>query len=200
MIFKLFYRHEVHGEQHTRQAGGILAANHLSFLDPPLIAISTREEIHFLAESYLFENFLLRALILKLNAHPIKGTAVSLDSLKTACRLLNADKKIVVFPEGQRSLDGELGNFETGIGMLALKTKKPVTPVYISGTFEIWDSARFLPRLSGKTLCIFGSAIHPEAFSHLDKKSAQQALAHEVRLAIEGLRLWHQQGAVGHPP
>src|SRR5438552_5797557 len=108
VLFRALYSHEVYlPEQLLYNQGAIIAANHASFLDPPLIAVSWPEPIHFLARKELFEKPLLQPIITGLNAHPLGGTN-DLSSLKLACKLLQEGKKILVFPEGTRSHDGKL--------------------------------------------------------------------------------------------
>src|SRR5262245_53836190 len=103
-LIRLFYRHKVYGVMHIPKGAAILSANHTSFLDPPVIAISCPEEVSYLAKEGLFTNPFLKKLIINLNAYPVtdKG-ARNLNSFKTVITLLNEGKKVVIFPEGIRS-------------------------------------------------------------------------------------------------
>ena len=185
LLFSLLYSHEVHLPKEKIYPGGaIIAANHASFFDPPLIAVSWPEPIHFLAKKELFGLFLLRSIITGLNAHPLGGKH-DLSSLKLACKLLQEGKKVLVFPEGTRSPDGQIAPFRSGIGLLAKKSGCPVIPAYIHGAFELWPKTKRLPRLwKQKTACIFGSPIYLEK----DDKEGQDLLAQQVKKEIELLR------------
>jgi long-chain acyl-CoA synthetase len=74
--------------------------------------------------------------------------------------LLGQGKALCIFPEGQRSFDGELGHFKKGVGILALKLDVPVVPAKIKGAFEALPRGRLLPR-PRKITVAFGEAIKP---------------------------------------
>lgn len=200
MIFKVLYSHRVYGLEHVCQGRAIIAPNHASFLDPPLIGASWPKEVSFLARKSLFSSFLWGPIIKRLNAYPVTGTAQDLGSIKLICQLLNQDHQVVIFPTGIRSSDGTLGEIKAGIGMLALRCNAPITPVYIVGSFTIWNRQHYFPRLYGKTACVIGSSICCEDFKHLDKKAAQELIGEQVRKSLEALHTWYDNGAQGVPP
>lgn len=198
--FSLFHRHRTYGLTHIPKGPCIIAPNHASYYDPPLIAISSQEEVYFLARKSLFEHFFLATMIKQLNAFPVSGNTQDLSSFKLIFRLLAENKKVVIFPEGFRSFDGSLSEIKSGIGMIALKRKCPIIPVYIHGSFNIWPRGRFFPKLFGKTACVFGSPILMDDFAALDKKKAQEAAVQKCYLSITALREWYLAGAEGTPP
>lgn len=199
IIFSLFYRYKTYGMR-SYKGGAIIASNHVSFLDPPLIGASWPEETHYLARASLFKSFFFGQLLKNLHAHPVEGSAQDLKSIKTACQLLDQEKKLVIFPEGIRSADGEMKPIKTGIAMLALRTKKPIIPTYIHGAFEIWPRFKKWPTWKGQLACVFGKPIFIESYLHLEKKAAQEKIAEDVKQAIENLRRWVENGAVGEIP
>lgn len=198
--FSLFHHHKVFGSQHLPKGPCILAPNHASFYDPPLMSISCKDEIHFLARGSLFNQYFFKIIISHLNAYPITGTTQDLSSIKLILQLIKDQKKVVVFPEGIRSFDGHLSPIKSGIGMLAIKCNCQIVPVYIHGTFEVWPRTRKFPRISGETACVFGSPISPDSFSKYHKKEAQQKIAQHVQRSIEALRQWYLDGAKNTPP
>jgi 1-acyl-sn-glycerol-3-phosphate acyltransferase len=200
VIYKVFYRHRVYGRARFSKKGAILASNHVSNLDPPLLAISWFEEVHFLAKEELFKNRLFGKFISALNAHPISGGASDIQVLKESCRLLEEGKHLILFPEGQRSVDNRLGEIKPGIGMLVLRAHAAIVPAYIHGTFAIWPKGKKFPKLWGKTACVFGTPIDTDNFLHLEKKEAQKAIADALTKAITDLRSWYEAGAKGSPP
>jgi 1-acyl-sn-glycerol-3-phosphate acyltransferase len=187
--FHLFYHLKVYGVENIVSGKAIISSNHTSFLDPPLIATCCPEEIFFLARKSLFSTFVFGSLITNLNAFPVTGTAQDLGSMKLICKLLNDKKKVVIFPEGIRSFDGELMPFKTGIGMLALRCEAPIIPIYIHGCYQIWNRSQQIPKLWGNAACMIGPAIYPNEYAHLEKKEAHKAIADRLKVAIETLKL-----------
>ena len=196
--FHLLYRHKTYGIEHFPEGGAIIAPNHASFWDPPMVAVSAPHEVSFLARSTLFGPF-LGPFLRRLKTFPAKG-AESLDSIKMICSLLKEGKKVVIFPEGHRTEDGHLGPFKSGVAMLALRAQCPIIPAYIEGTYSIWDRWHRLPRLFGRTACVFGTPISCEPYLKMPKREAQEAMALAVRQSIEALEAWYNTGAQGSPP
>jgi 1-acyl-sn-glycerol-3-phosphate acyltransferase len=190
VYFLLFYRLKIYGLENLPEGPAILAPNHVSFLDPPLIAASCKEEVSFLARSSLFEHFLMGPIISRLNSYPVSGTAQDLSSFKLIGELLRKNKKVVVFPEGIRSDDGELGAIKSGIGMLSQRSLAPIVPVYINGTFEVWNKAQKFPKPWGKISCVFGKPIYPQNFENFGKKQAQEKMAAATEESILSLKSW----------
>ena len=121
----------------------MMAANHESFLDPPLVGIAYSKEIYFLARKTLFRGF-GAWLYPRMNAIPIDQDRPDMTSLKTIIKLLKQGNQVVVFPEGSRTLDGELQSAEAGTGLMVTKSKAVVQPIRIFGARDA------LPRGSGK--------------------------------------------------
>ena len=199
-FLKFFYRHKVYGLEHYFRGGGIIASTHASFLDPPIVSCSWPEEVHFLARGSLFNNRAFAKLIEALNTHPISGEVSDIAIFKEVQKLISQGKKVILFPEGSRSVDGELMPIKPGIAFIAMRAKVPITPTYIDGAFEIWHRGSKLPRLRGKTACVFGSPIRFSQFEGLPKREAMEAITSELEKSIQGLRDWHKAGAKGTPP
>lgn len=194
-FFHFFYRHQVFGKKNLPTGPCILAPNHVSYLDPPLVAISCNEEVNFLARGSLFKkSFLFKKLLSSLNSYPITGTGQDIASIKLIIYLLEHNKKIVIFPEGQRAHEDTLLPIKPGIGMLASRCHCPIIPVYIHGTYNIWPRRNFLPKLWGRTACVFGSPISWEDYKHLHKKEAQERIAKTLEESIKDLKEWYLHG------
>lgn len=183
------YRHKTYGIENIPPGPAIIAPNHISFYDPPLIAISCNDPVSFLAKDILFEKWPLGSIIRRLNSHPVSGTAGDLKSMKTILKLLKNKNKVIIFPEGVRTDDGKLSEVKPGVCMLAIRANVPIIPTYIHGTYEIWPRHKLLPRLSGKTRCVFGKPIYPENFRELGKKEAQKQMASTLKESIDSLRI-----------
>ncbi|MCH9630539.1 MAG: 1-acyl-sn-glycerol-3-phosphate acyltransferase [Chlamydiia bacterium] len=199
-FLRLFFRFRVYGQEHYYDGAGIIAANHASYLDPVVLSSAWPEEVHFLAKEPLFKIFGLGWFIRKLNSHPLKGTANDLGVIKQICGLLKTGKKVILFPEGQRSYDDKLLPIKPGVALLVSKSNSAIIPAYIFGTFEAWSRNRSFPSFGKKVGCVFGTPIKWAAFSHLDKREAQEALAKTLTDAIHALKTWYESGAKGSPP
>lgn len=200
LFLRGIYRHRVYGLEHFHPGGAIIASNHASYLDPPISAISSPEEVHFLAKADLFKIPVFSSLIRALNSHPVSGDVGDIGVFKLLCQLLKEGKKIVLFPEGSREEKDELEPLKPGIGMLISRTNTFILPLYIHGTFKIWNKFRKLPKLGGKTASVFGSPIHYASFAHLGKREAHEAIAQRLFEALSALRAWYEAGAHGTPP
>ncbi len=121
----------------------LIASNHQSFLDPPLIGNLYKDEMVFFARKTLFKGP-AKWVYPQWNAVPVDQDRPDMSSMKTVIRKLREGWRVLVFPEGARTLDGEIGEAAPGVGLIAVKAGVPIQPVRISGA----DKA--LPRGSGK--------------------------------------------------
>ena len=96
-------------------------------------------------------------------------------------------KKVIIFPEGTRSKTGELQPFKPGVSLLISRTEAPVIPAYLHGTFSIWSAKRKLPKLWGKTACVFGKPLYFYKDTPPEEVSAK--LFHE----IQALKKWYEK-------
>ena len=126
----------VHRERIIEEGGVILAMNHQSYLDPPLAGIACRREIHYLARKTLLEWPVLGPIFPKLRVIPVNQERADMSALKTVIKLIRAGECTVVFPEGARTLDGELQPAQPGLGLIIAKTLAPVVPMRIFGAHE----------------------------------------------------------------
>lgn len=144
------------------KGGALLAANHQSYLDPPLVAACLPREMHFMARRSLFRNPLFRALIVRCNAFPIERDTADVKGVKEAIARLQAGHLLLVFPEGTRTRDGSIGPMKPGVGILAERAACPIVPVLIDGAHEVWPKGRLLPR-PGRIRVVFGRPFRPES-------------------------------------
>ncbi len=148
-VYRILFRFRFYGAQNvpsdTQARGVILAPNHASFIDPPILGISLKRRVTFLAKEYLFKNFIVGAVLRGIGAYPIKSEKDDFRSIRDLIRLLKGGQCVVVFPEGTRSADGQMKEPESGIGFLAAKSAAYVVPVYIRGSYEAYPKgAKFL--------------------------------------------------------
>jgi 1-acyl-sn-glycerol-3-phosphate acyltransferase len=128
------------------QGGVILASNHASFLDPPLVGSGLKRDINYLARESLFRFPGIGALLRSWNAVPVDRDGGGAKGLKTILdRLLNG-AGIILFPEGTRTKDGNLQPARSGIGLTVIKSDAVVIPVRTFGTFEAFGRNHKFPR------------------------------------------------------
>ena len=200
VVFKLLYRHRVYGAGKNFPESAIIAANHVSFFDPILVSISYSKDMHFLARQSLFRFSFFGMLIKKLQAHPIQKGALNITSIKLINRLLRSGKRVLIFPEGKRSDNGNFQKLLPGVGTLSVQNKVCIIPVYLHGSYEVWSNRCKFPKLYGKTACVFGSPILYEEIAGLGKKEAVEECTKRLESAILALKAWYEDGATGEPP
>lgn len=198
IFFKCCFRLKIYGIEHFRPGAAIIAANHTSFYDPPVLSISCPEEVHFLARGSLFEVPLLGWLIKTLNTHPVARGVSDAAVFREMIELLQAGNKLILFPEGKRSETGALLPLERGLAFLVQKAECRVIPAYIKGAFEAWPRRRKVPKFFGKMTVVFGSPIEWEEGA--DKKESQGRITALTEEAIRKLKQWLENGARGSPP
>ena len=130
-------------ENLPRSGGNLLAMNHQSYLDPPIVALaSDPRPIHFLARKTLMSWPILGACFPRLNVVPIDQERPDMSALKSVIRLVRAGESTIVFPEGARTLDGHFGPAQPGIGLIIAKTLAPVVPMRVFGAFDAMPPGR----------------------------------------------------------
>ena len=159
----LKYRLRVSGREHVPARGGaVIAANHCSYLDPPVMAgCSNRRIVHFMARDTLFSNPVARWFFPRVGVIALDRTKGDLGALKKAIATLKEGHVIGLFPEGTRSPDGHMREAKGGIGFLIAKGDVPVVPIYISGTHEAFPKGadKFRP---SRIFARVGKPIAPE--------------------------------------
>ena len=137
LIGRLFFRLRIIHRERVIQAGPvILAMNHQSYLDPPLAGITCDRSIYFLARRTLMDTPMLGWLLPKLNVIPVNQEGIDRSALKALIRALKSGNAALVFPEGARTLDGDLQPAQPGLGLVIAKTLAPVVPMRIFGAHE----------------------------------------------------------------
>jgi 1-acyl-sn-glycerol-3-phosphate acyltransferase len=137
LIGRLFFRLRIiHRERIIQTGPVILAMNHQSYLDPPLAGITCDRAIYFLAKRTLIDVPVLGWLLPKLNVIPVNQEGIDRSALKALIRVLKSGNAALVFPEGARTLDGDLQPAQPGLGLVIAKTLAPVVPMRIFGAHE----------------------------------------------------------------
>jgi 1-acyl-sn-glycerol-3-phosphate acyltransferase len=145
IILKVFYRFEVIGSENIPEEGGVIvAANHVSYLDPPVIGAALKRRATFMAREGLFKIPIIGGCI-RAYSFPVRRGRPQPSTIKEAVQRLKSGELLVMFPEGGRSSDGSPLDAKRGIGMIAAMSRMPVVPTCIKGTEEALPvGAKFL--------------------------------------------------------
>ncbi|MCA9302543.1 MAG: 1-acyl-sn-glycerol-3-phosphate acyltransferase [Phycisphaerales bacterium] len=167
-----------------REGAVLLVANHQSFLDPPIVSAAIRHRhTDFLARDGLFKFKPFGWLISTLHASPIKQGAGDSGAMKATIAKLNEGKMLLVFPEGSRTPDGDMHEFQRGIGVLLKRVDCAVVPVGISGAFHAWPRTRRLPKLLNRpSAVVYGHPIRSTMLMEAGVDQAISRLTHEVAI------------------
>jgi 1-acyl-sn-glycerol-3-phosphate acyltransferase len=132
---KLFFRFDVKGKENIPSVGGfILAGNHVSYLDPIVFGVACPLKLNYMARDTLFRNPFAAWALRHANVFPLKRNSADVGALKEALRRLKSGGGILLFPEGTRSVDGEVQEALQGVGFLARKSGVTVVPAFVKGT------------------------------------------------------------------
>ena len=167
-IFFVIFRLHVEGRENVPQTGAIIVApNHKSDWDPPLIGVAFNTRIiHYMAKEELFKNPFLGWLIRQFGTFPVKRGTVDRTAIRQALRELKAGNPLGIFPEGTRIRREGLGRFHSGMASLALMTGTPVVPVAVIGS-------RWMPHKKGPLAVLIGKPVEVKKQRPTDEKVAE---------------------------
>jgi 1-acyl-sn-glycerol-3-phosphate acyltransferase len=191
LLGRIFFRlRVVHRERMINRGPVILAANHQSFLDPPLAGSVSDRAVYFLARRTLLDGPFLGWLLPKLNVIPVDSEGgKDRTALKALIRILRAGEGTLVFPEGQRTEDGRLQPALPGLGLVIAKTMAPVVPMRIFGAYEAWPMREKWPRPGHVTIVVGEPIYFTEQDLEPRDKELYQRLSQRVMDAIAALSM-----------
>ncbi|HLZ53489.1 MAG TPA: lysophospholipid acyltransferase family protein [Verrucomicrobiae bacterium] len=192
--YATYFRWRVFNPERVPETGAvILASNHASFLDPPLVGAGLKRGINYLARESLFRFPGVGALLRSWSAVPVDRDGGGAAGLKAILDRLLAGGGIILFPEGTRTRDGKLQGARSGIGLVVIKSTAPVVPVRVFGTYEAYGRHIKFPR--PKRIAVkYGQAMNFEKLraearncSKPRLKEIYQQIADEIMAAIAKL-------------
>jgi 1-acyl-sn-glycerol-3-phosphate acyltransferase len=134
-LARFFFRLKVFGHDWIPKQGGVLiASNHVSYLDIPLLGCAMKRKAHFIGKVELIRNPVMAFLFRYLNGIPIRRGGVNWKVFQEIADLLKKGEVVVIYPEGGINITGDLKKLKPGIGMLVAMTGVPVIPALIKGT------------------------------------------------------------------
>jgi cytidylate kinase len=148
LLFRLLFHLRISGLENVPQGGAIIAPNHQSFWDIPLVGLALAgRRTHFMAKSELFRNPLFARIIRTLLAFPVRRGAPDRTAIRYAIDILKQGELLTIFPEGTRSKTGELKAAEAGLALIAARARVPIVPVGIKGTRLMFSREERFPRV-----------------------------------------------------
>ncbi|MFI5356880.1 MAG: lysophospholipid acyltransferase family protein [Opitutales bacterium] len=193
VIYGMFFRGEVAGlENLPAQGSFLIAANHASFLDPPLIGSQVPRQLAFFARRTLWKGGFASWWLDKVGTIPVdRDGGQDVSAIKRVLKALRDDRGLILFPEGTRTPDGELRAPKAGVGLIACRAQVPVVPARIFGSFEAFGKGRAL-RLGTPVSIVFGAPIPPAAYDN--------PAAGKERYQIASARIFAHIAALRRPP
>jgi len=190
-VLRLFVRVRVTGRGRVPGQGAcLLCPNHQTFVDGFFLAatlpVAALERTFYVGASELFESRASRAFARLINLVPIDPDAHLVDAMRAGAAGLRLGGMLMLFPEGERSIDGELKRFRKGAAILASAVGVPIVPVGLTGFYPLWPRTQpiqwraFWPPRRREVTIAFGEPLHVEA-------GHEEAGTEDVRTAVERL-------------
>ena len=187
-------RLEVVGKENLPKSGPfILVANHQSFLDPIIVQVMCRRPVHTLAKSTQFTGKIMAWVMPRSNGIPTRRYRIEPQAVRVVLRLLAEGEAVGVYPEGERSWDGQLQPFRRGTIRLLLKAGVPIIPCGVVGSYDVWP--RWSKTVRRRRVRVeFGKAIQWPAMNRREERNAFLQEATELLTATLGsLSSWEHR-------
>jgi len=194
LYYRIFHRMRFEGLEHVPVTGPIVVvANHLSHLDPPLVAavVGRRRAVAFMARHTLFQSWWFGRFIRYLGAFPVDRDAKGSEAMREAIARVQQGHAGLLFPEGTRQIRDEVGAFKPGFLLLVRRTDAAVIPVGLDGTFDAWPKGAARPKPGVRVAVAVGAAIPAADLAAMSGQNAAdlvrervaelKARAHELR-------------------
>ncbi|MGA3006878.1 MAG: lysophospholipid acyltransferase family protein [Opitutaceae bacterium] len=164
-LYDACFRGEVSGQENIPAHGSfILAANHASLLDPPIVGCHVPRQFSFFARKTLWKPGFPSWWLDTVGTIPIdRDGSTDVMAVKRVLQTLRAGRPVIMFPEGTRSRDGRLQQPKSGVGMFACRASVPVLPARIFGSFDAFGRSRGL-RLGQPIHITYGRVLQPADF------------------------------------
>lgn len=147
-IFKIIYLFKIENKPIKLPEGNlIICANHLSNLDPIIVALVTDRKVNFMAKKELFKFKFFGKILNALGAFPVDRKASDIESIRKAMSILKSNDVLGIFPEGTRIMndkDIKLSNFNNGIAMIASRSNSDILPIEIKGKYSLFGGIKII--------------------------------------------------------
>lgn len=166
VVYGIAFRGEVIGQEYLPADGAFLiASNHASFIDPPVVGSMVPRQLCFFARKTLWKPGVASWWLDNVGTIPVdRDGGQDVSALKRVLRSLKDNKGLILFPEGTRSPNGQLQSPKAGVGFIVCRSQVPVVPARIFGSYEAFGKGVKLPRLGTSISVVFGPPIKPEQY------------------------------------
>jgi 1-acyl-sn-glycerol-3-phosphate acyltransferase len=162
---QIWFRGEVVGTDNFPTDGPFLiASNHASHFDPPIVGSHVPRQMRFFARKSLWNNKLMAWWLNEVETIPVERDSGDVGAIKRVLQALKEDRAVVLFPEGTRTTDGHLQKAKAGVGLMACKTGVPVVPCRVYGSFTAFGKGTKIPRFGTPIDIVFGPPISPAEY------------------------------------
>jgi 1-acyl-sn-glycerol-3-phosphate acyltransferase len=188
-LYRVLWRvHVEGGEQLPRRGSAIVAANHVSFFDSVVLVMAARRTLSFVGKVEYLDSWKTRRLLPALGMIPVDRSdgRRAMMALQTAAGVLRAGRLFAIYPEGTRSLDGDLHPGHTGAAYLSMATGAPIVPTGIVGTSRIQPPGTRFPRPFRPVTIRFGTPIDPTIYTG-GRRHRRRLITDDVMTAIQSL-------------
>ncbi|MGD9678588.1 MAG: lysophospholipid acyltransferase family protein [Vulcanibacillus sp.] len=182
--FRIFYKMEVIGKNNIPIDGSVLIiSNHISVFDPIVLGCAIDREIHFMAKEELFKNKFFAKVMYTFGSFPVKRDSSDRKALKKGIDILSQQEVLGIFPEGTRSLNGEIGRGLPGAAFIALKSNTSIVPIGIVSEYKLFD----------KIIIKIGKPISMEPYK-MDKITSDltievtEYLMKNIKIEVDGIK------------
>lgn len=191
--FKILFRFQYRHADRIPSTGGVLICpNHFSHLDPMAIGIASRRRVNFLAKKSLFDNRVFGWYLNVLHSIAIDREGTGIGGMKETLKRLKNGEPVILFPEGERSWDGDLLPLMKGFTALVKRVKVPIVPVGIHGTHEAWPRGAGFFRPS-RVKMVVGQPIAFAEIEDLDEEQMAHYLGEKIAECYDEARRWNTQ-------
>lgn len=199
-ISSMPFRFRVDGMKRYPRTGPILVcSNHQSNLDPMLLGCACPRPVNYLAKKQLFQFKPLGWFLRWNDTIELDRESSGLGGIKETMKRLKKKESVLMFPEGKRSIDGELQPIKRGFCTLVKKTKVTIMPVGLAGARDAWPRGSWYPNISATIQVVFGEAIPPEQYADLSDDELTELLNEKIRECFEKARAKNKFGWMFKP-
>jgi long-chain acyl-CoA synthetase len=189
IFFKLWFRFKVEGAEQIPDEPCIIAANHQSFFDGLFVASfikrRTMKNTYFYAKKKHVNSWFVRFMAHRNNVIVMDLNNELKESIQKLAEVLRSGRNIIIFPEGTRSKDGQLGDFKRTFAILSSELNVPVVPVAIKGAFEALPKGAIFPRIFSRVHVRFLQPVYPQNHSYDDIRNiVKSSIGHSMKSEV----------------
>jgi 1-acyl-sn-glycerol-3-phosphate acyltransferase len=187
-MLRFYFQGQTYGLENIPQIGPlIVAANHASDFDPPILSCCLRRPVSYMAKEELFRVPGLNTAIRLYGAYPVKRGSPDRSAIRAAIAQLEAGWAVGVFLSGTRTPDGRISDPKLGAALIAAKTQVPILPVSLWGTHQVFAKGKFIPHPVPVTIRV-GQLIKPP------QTTDREALERVTQHCVQAIHALHDQG------